>query len=118
MNLIFAATRAQANKLFKNFDEVFLELEDFAGYWVSNKGRLFSLRRNTTLKLTTSHGGRLKATLQKDGVTKQAWLHRLIAQTFLPNPSGYKYVIHKDRNYTNNNTSNLLWGNNPTEHYA
>lgn len=36
-------------------------------------------------------------------------LNTLVAQTFIPNPKKYKYVIHRDGNYTNCNASNLLW---------
>ena len=41
--------------------------------------------------------------------TKKYLLHRLVAQTFIPNPRGYKYVDHKDRNPKNNAVSNLEW---------
>ena len=36
-------------------------------------------------------------------------MHRLVADAFIPNPNGLKYVNHKDENKMNNNVSNLEW---------
>ena len=37
-------------------------------------------------------------------------VHRLVAETFLPNPNNYPIVMHKDNNKKNNNVDNLQWG--------
>lgn len=42
------------------------------------------------------------------------WVHRLVAQTFLPNPDNLKYVDHKDNNGLNNYAKNLQWVTNST----
>lgn len=36
-------------------------------------------------------------------------IHRLVAETFLPNPEGLRYVDHIDRNPHNNEVDNLRW---------
>ena len=38
-------------------------------------------------------------------------LHRIIAETFIPNPKNLLEVNHKDENKENNNISNLEWCN-------
>lgn len=40
---------------------------------------------------------------------KKVNIHRLVAETFIPNPHNYDSVEHKDRDKTNNNVSNLEW---------
>lgn len=37
-------------------------------------------------------------------------LHRLVAETHLPNPAGLPNVLHRDGNKTNPNIENLYWG--------
>lgn len=36
-------------------------------------------------------------------------MHRLVAETFIPNPKNYPCVNHIDCNRTNNNINNLEW---------
>lgn len=40
---------------------------------------------------------------------KLNYVHRLVAQAFLPNPNHYLVVNHIDEDKTNNNASNLEW---------
>ncbi len=45
----------------------------------------------------------------KDGEEKLVPVHRLIANTFVPNPENKPYIIHKDGNKHNNCAANLEW---------
>lgn len=36
-------------------------------------------------------------------------VHRLVAETFISNPEGHHYVLHKDGNKRHNDISNLEW---------
>lgn len=40
---------------------------------------------------------------------KKYWVHRLVAETFIPNPDNKPFVDHIDRNSSNNDVSNLRW---------
>jgi hypothetical protein len=40
---------------------------------------------------------------------KKVNIHRLVAETFIPNPHNYDSVDHKDRNKQNNHVNNLQW---------
>lgn len=44
-------------------------------------------------------------------------LHRILAETFIPNPNNYKYVLFKDSNYKNVSIDNLIWSNHTSIDY-
>lgn len=50
-----------------------------------------------------------RAYLQKDKKSKQFFVHRLVAQIFIPNPNNYNIVDHIDTNTRNNRVENLKW---------
>ncbi|WP_194287260.1 NUMOD4 motif-containing HNH endonuclease [Gracilibacillus oryzae] len=47
--------------------------------------------------------------LHKDGIEKSVYVHRLVAQAFIPNPLAKAEVNHKDGNRLNNESINLEW---------
>ena len=53
--------------------------------------------------------GYFQVWLYKDGIHKQMYVHRLVAQAFIPNPNNLPQVNHKDEVKTNNAASNLEW---------
>ena len=76
-------------------------------YKVSNLGRILSLNyRNTgkseLMNPSTDKDGYLVVGLSKNKKTKTCYVHRLIAETFLPNPENLPEVNHKDEDKTNN----------------
>ena len=83
-------------------------------YQVSNLGNILSLNyRNTgraeLMNPWEDKDGYLKIGLRKNRKTDFILVHRLVAQTFLPNPDNYPQVNHKDENKANNRVENLEW---------
>ena len=76
-------------------------------YAATEDGRIWSYRAKRFLKPFDNGYGYLKASLYKDGKRKIYFLHRLIAETYLPNQDNLPQVNHKDEDKTNNALSNL-----------
>lgn len=47
--------------------------------------------------------------LTKDGKTTTHYVHRIVAEAFIPNPSNLPFINHKDEDKTNNFVENLEW---------
>ena len=89
--------------------ETWKNLEGYEGYYkVSSEGRVSGWRGNVLKPQARSHGY-LSVWLYKDGEKKQFSVHRLVAQTFIPNPDNLPEVNHLDEDKTNNKVSNLQW---------
>ena len=87
--------------------EMWKDIKGYEGFYqVSNTGKILSLDRNTTngkiRKLQTSNNGYLSVTLCKNGIITRKSIHRLVAETFLPNPYCLPQINHKDEDKTNN----------------
>lgn len=73
-----------------------------------NDKTIFSIRKNDYLKPSVDQSnGRLKFNFNDSD--RDYYLHRLVAETFIPNPNGYDEVHHLDGDFTNNRISNLQW---------
>ena len=95
--------------------ETWKEIAGYEGiYEVSDMGRVKSLNYNHTgtekiLKPWKTHRGYLQVGLSKDGKVKHTLVHRLVADSFIPNPNNLETINHKDEVKTNNVASNLEW---------
>lgn len=78
-------------------------------YEADTNGDIFSLTRNKKMKPNYLTSGYAQYSLHKNGKRHMLLGHRLIALTFIPNPSNYPVVNHIDENKTNNNVENLEW---------
>lgn len=78
-------------------------------YAISNLGHIKNVNTSRILKLRKSHNGYLKTNISVNGKIKTIFIHRLVAETFIPNPGNLLQVNHKDENKTNNCVNNLEW---------
>ena len=89
--------------------EIWKNINNFEGYQVSNFGRIKNIRNLTILKPAMTYNGYEIVCLSKKSKTKKFRVNRLVAEAFIPNPSNYPIVNHKDGNKLNNNVNNLEW---------
>lgn len=92
-------------------DAIWKDIPNYEGlYKISNLGQIYSVKRKRILKPLNSHHGYKRIRLYTDS---QHWttfaIHRLVAQLFVPNPSNFSEVNHKDENHSNNCSDNLEW---------
>lgn len=78
-------------------------------YSATKEGRIYSHKNKRLLKNYRTKNGYLKVELHKDGGSKAMLVHRLIALTYIPNPSNYPHINHLDSVRDNNLWTNLEW---------
>lgn len=91
--------------------EIWKDILGFAGvYQVSNMGRVRSCKLGSwkVLRPVKLKCGYEVVTLYSDK-RRTFYVHRLVAQAFIPNPNKYRYVNHKNEVKTDNHSSNLEW---------
>ena len=84
-------------------------IEGFENYIIFEDGIIMNFWTGKEMKTTLNQSGYLHLTLNKNGKRHHFYLHRLLAQTFIPNPDNLPEVDHIDRDESNNNLENLHW---------
>ncbi len=123
----------------KLFDETWKPVKGYEGlYEVSNKGNVrsvdryvmngkgYCLLKGKPRKIYHNSKGYLKTELHKNGQGKQYFIHRLVANAFIPNPNNLPYIDHINTIRDDNRAINLRWcthkenSNNPLtkEHFS
>ncbi|WP_313266499.1 HNH endonuclease [Sphingobacterium sp.] len=86
------------------------EIKGYSLYKVNKRGEIFRCKAKSFAKLSTYMvAGYHAVTLSQNGKRKIKHLHRILAETFIPNPKNKPCVNHIDGNKLNNNLSNLEW---------
>lgn len=97
-----------------NNNEIWKPINGYNGiYSVSNFGKIKRLKgyrcNNDRILKQSIRRGHLFVTLSKDGVSNNCYVHRLVAEAFLPNDDNLPIINHKDENPQNNRVDNLEW---------
>lgn len=95
-----------------NVLEFIVEIQDFPGYFVSTRGRIFSEKYGDMRELkhcSNIRTGYLMVSLQKEGKGHSKHIHRLVAETFLERVEGKNEVDHINRLKYDNRVENLHW---------
>ena len=74
-----------------------------------NQGNKNRFVKGQILKQYGNRGGYLYVVFKVNGKTVNRKVHRLVAQTFIPNPDNLPEINHKDNDKTNNCVNNLEW---------
>jgi hypothetical protein len=88
-----------------NNEEIWKDIKGFNEYKISNLGRVI---RHTTgyIPFNNSSGyERIKLWSYDRYYYRQ--VHQIVAEAFLDNPNGYRYVRHKNGNHHDNRVINL-----------
>lgn len=87
-----------------------MEIRGYPNYLIDLQGRVFSKKSNKFLK---PHKNRKTKywflSLCNNGNANSFTIHRLMAETYLPNPYNKPKVIHKNGNRDDNKLFNLKW---------
>jgi hypothetical protein len=87
-------------------------IKGYGGFYkISPNGAVVSFlgKKPRILKYTKDKYGYRYIVLSGDLKTETLYIHRLVAQTFIPNPLKKLEVNHIDLNKENNHVSNLEW---------
>ena len=95
-------------------EEIWKDIPGFEDdYQASNLGRIRRVIKNKELffirTLIVSNRGYHIIHFSINGISKMCRVHRLVAQTFIPNPENKPQINHIDGNKINNHIGNLEW---------
>lgn len=100
------------------------EIKDHEGYFITNNGKVYcnlgkGNRRDKVIKTVELYEikprpgkkGYMRVYMRNTKTNKREdkYIHRLVAEAFIPNPNNYKYINHKNFKRYDNDINNLEW---------
>ena len=105
-----------------NIEEIVKPIINYTGYFISNVGKVYcnlgkgNRDKNKTVplyeihpRLTRNGYARIYARNSTTNKRKDLYIHRLVAEYFIPNPQHKKYVNHINCIRSDNRAENLEW---------
>lgn len=90
--------------------EVWKDIPNFKGiYQVSSLGNVKNFKKNKIINGYYDKAGYKRICLYKNGKRYYPFVHRLVAEAFIPNPNNYPSINHKNEIKDDNIISNLEW---------
>ena len=85
------------------------DIKGFDNYEVSTEGQVRNITTGHILKPRDNGRGYLEVGLHTNKKRTHKYIHRLVAEAFIPNPNNKPEVNHIDEDKTNNSVNNLEW---------
>lgn len=89
--------------------EVWVKINNYPNYSISNFGNVKNNLTNKELKLMRQKSGHVRIFLYNETGRNRFLVHRLVALHFIPNPDKYDIVNHLNSNPSDNFIGNLEW---------
>lgn len=95
----------------KEITESWRPVPQYPSHLISKYGEIYYVKTKTLLEPLNKDNKDIyiRAAINFRGEKKSECVHRLVAETYIPNPENKPEVNHKDGNKHNNNLSNLEW---------
>lgn len=86
-----------------------MQYKHFTGYDISPDGYVININRRKPVKPQLNNCGYLRVQLCSASEKPRFFVHRLVAELYIPNPGNLPQVNHIDGNKLNNSVTNLEW---------
>lgn len=86
-----------------------IQIKNYPCYLINENGYVTNSKTGKCLKNSLGKNGYYYIRLSKNGKSKHHYIHRLIAEHFLPNPDNKPCIDHINTDRTDNRVENLRW---------